>query len=248
MIGQYPLLWLAWEVDADRRRSRFYCGNAKPIRHDLPIYSNSPVPRFSTSISVNGVKLTDIEIDSGNASELDILASDATRIGLIPVTDGQARWIWGPEVASTVKVDTLGLGPFRKRDRIASAHVDLPMYTGNGLLGMGILREFNFVLDPVAGWLQLTPRAIRSLPRDRSTTGLQVSPMRNGLHVDHVMLNSPANYSGIVTGDVICRIGDKRVTRSPEEIAHLTKPPAGKRIQLTLCSGKLVSFHARQFY
>jgi predicted aspartyl protease len=248
ILGHDLLQWLRWEVDFDRHRTRFSCGGQSPLRHDLPVYDLDGMPRFFTVLTLNGTDVKDLLIDTGGGLDLLIPPSLAERLDLTPVSDVKLYWM-GRHMAQLMRMQSLRLGPYYRGERIVDVSAEVaPVWDPTGSVGIGVLGEFNFVFDPVAGWMQLSPRHSVSPLRKHPTTGLQLTYYGGQYKIIHVMLNSPAAAAGIAAGDKICGIAGLKLSGSQAQRQWLEFPSKGSRLSLTMCNGKNFRFIARPFY
>jgi hypothetical protein len=77
-----------------------------------------------------------------------------------------------------------------------------------GTLGMGLLRQFNIVLDYSRQEMILSKNSAFSQDRSFDRGGLWISPIQNGFQILDVLENGPAWNSGLRTGQVILAVNN----------------------------------------
>lgn len=100
-----------------------------------------PLGHYFVTATLDGERV-DLLVDTG-ASSIALPVEVADRIGLVR---GRERWVEtanGPAKGWTTSIDRLTIGPFERRD--VDALVVPGLQSGEGLLGMSFLREFELV-------------------------------------------------------------------------------------------------------
>ena len=120
----------------------------------------------------------------------------------------------GNFVAKTGKIHSVYLAGTRFSDLVSH---DLPNFQdpiGVGLIGSGLLRQFDLILDYENSLVALKPNNAFSTDSFADRSGLQIEPHKRGGIVKQVNPDSHAFKSGIRTGDLLTSINDVKISAS----------------------------------
>lgn len=250
VIGLQLLNHTAWEIDEDRHRIRLAPSGTVPIGDGVAIHQGPASSRLLTSLRIDGTDLPATMIDTGAEEAFILTRRAAERIPIKPVTDIASEGIGGIEIEELGHAtDTvIGSQSFGAQDlHILDAESILGSKGVESLIGMGILRRYNLVIDPSAGKMQLSARATAVPPPAKSTTGVQGMYADARLTIVHIMKNSPAEAARLKAGDAICAIDGKPMSQQLFD-SHWGRAAPGTRYRLTLCDGRIVRLVTRAFY
>ncbi len=105
----------------------------------------------------------------------------------------------------------------------------------SGIIGMGILRQFNVTFDYSRQQILLERSHSFGTPDVFNRAGFGVDPDWNGWKVGTVYANSPAAIAGMATGEKIRTIGGHNAaTLKLADIDKLLKQPVGTRLPITV--------------
>lgn len=214
-IGYELLKQVALRIDFDRKElvmwdSATFRYRGRGIKVPLVLHGHVPVVRGT----VDGTS-GDFEIDSGAEDSLslntpfvqsnDILHKYAARI------HGFAgEGVGGRENAYFVRVRKFELGGVEVSSIVTELSQETAGATAesdiSGLVGVGVLKRFNIVLDYGSKSLYLEPNANYKLPSVFNRAGFAPRITSAGLLVISVFPNTPASEAGIQPGDQIVSI------------------------------------------
>lgn len=256
IIGADLLGWVALEVDWDDNRMRLLQhAQAPSVGSRIPITFDAKTGQIITRLSINGLDVHRVEIDTGRDGAITLDRVLKAQIPELPgdVTDIAVHGLNGDTVLEDYfRVRDVGFGALHYADVPISVGVVRPpgFPPADALIGMDFLRQFNFVLDPPSGYITVLPRS-QSAPKPQTTTsGIQGLYTSEGLVVHHVMLNSPAQKAGLKDGDRVCAVDGERVDASWEHSAKRawSVGEPGTVVTLTLCDNTHISFKLTRFY
>ena len=84
----------------------------------------------------------------------------------------------------------------------------------DGVIGFDLIKKFDVVLDYKNKYIRLIQNKNYKTPLNYNLTGLLLRTKDNQVIVVSVMENSPAKDSGIIAGDHILSVDDKKFTSS----------------------------------
>ena len=257
ILGAKLFNWTALQVDFDHAMLRFLppgaaSGGVAVAEARLDPQSG----KILTSLEINGQRIDRVEISTGQSSDLrisgdvwrrvksagarvtDFASADVTGIALNDYTVLPQVSIGGQMVNDVTTVIDAKPGSVLDADHV------------NAVLGLDLLRRFNFVLDVDGGKLVVAPRRAPDPPMPKSTTGLQGEYDAGDYRIIHVMRGSPAERAGLKDGDRICAVDHQTVDGSwaGSENGKWSTGAAGKEVELTLCSGEVKSLMREEFY
>lgn len=256
VVGASALTINALQVDEDGSRLRL-------IPSGVSIHGMQRVPvrwegvnRLMTALRIGMRSFAHIMIDTGADSEI-LLTNEASPSlrgmpGLAD-TDIAAAGAGGIVVFQLATVRRAHLGPVEAHDLAVTFEARGNFLTSagaEGLIGMGMLARYNFVLDPAAGLLALSERSTPPATHPKSTIGVQALPGPDRLRILHVMRNSPAAAAGLREGQDICSVNGQRVDAAwaGSAMAHWGTSAPGTSFKVDLCDGKTVAVTAEAFY
>ncbi|MFT8953569.1 MAG: aspartyl protease family protein [Gluconobacter sp.] len=184
-------------------------------------------PMITAAAQVNGSPVRCV-IDTGGESFVRLNRSMAEHLGLWTDARPYAPVAQGGRI---VRVDTLSFGGVLfERPLALLLSTDRNTDISDGLIGLPTLRRFNigFDLDADALWLRRN-----SLPAPDyrcALSGLAVSEIDHGLHVDDVGSQSPAADAGLIPGDVI-------ETSEPANVIRQLNASAGEEVTFRVQRG-----------
>jgi predicted aspartyl protease len=254
IVGSDLLAYTALEVDCDHRRLRILPSGSRTLEGTaVPLRTQPPADRFITTVSIDGHALDTAVVDTG-ADEMAIRESTLSELGLEPnrLTDIMAMGIGGKHVLRYFRVDAVQFGDAQV-DRIP-AHIETSVFPDptpfQALIGMDLLRHFNFLIDPGAGHIIVAPRTTPVFRRAISTSGIQGEYRDDGAIIMHVMRGSPAAAAGLHDGDRVCAVDGAKVDATWQNSKlgnwHTDKP--GRRVTLRLCDGREKILTLAEFY
>jgi hypothetical protein len=256
VIGSSLISRFALQIDFDHKRLRLLPSGAKALEGvDLPVGLQISGGRIWTQMTI-GNRALRVLIDSGSAVALTL--SSSTWLSMPHqqghgITDLAYVGLGGEGVETLLTLGGIRFGSLPPVTALTTiepsegilSHIGFPALTGLGLLG-----NYNLVLDVPAGRMTLASRLRPVPPAPRSTVGVQVFYTADRLKVAHVMSGSPAAGSGLHAGDEICAINGDRITarwKSPP-LKDWSLVKAGTRYDLALCDGRHVRLVTRAFY
>jgi membrane-associated protease RseP (regulator of RpoE activity) len=206
----------------------------------------------SIPISIEGGPRVQATFDLGSDSPLLLSPAYATERGLL---HGRAHsTALGAGVEGTVLSDvtmlrSVGLGP----EQVHDIPVEIPRQwnrSTTAVIGLPVLERFSLRVDFRGNAVGMRPveAALREpFQKDRSGLG----PVRDGnsLRIIHIAPGSPAETAGLKAGDVIVAINGRKL----DDAYFATRPkegskPAGTHFELTLATGRIVSFILKDYY
>ena len=255
VIGSDVLGRFALQVDWDHDRFRLLpSGKASLGGSTISLEFDETTHQLATSLSVNGLSLGTVAVDTGADGTLTIAKSLVPRLAVSPdkVTDRMVMGISGSVVNDYFRAQEVRFGELRFANMPTNAgEVSDPGFpAADAQIEMEFLSQFNFVMDAPAGHIEVMPRAQPAPPLQKSTSGVQGSYRTGSLVINHVMRNSPAALAGLKDGDQVCAVNGQAVDASWEsgqQRAWSVGAP-GSEISLSLCSGNAVSFTLADFY
>jgi hypothetical protein len=232
------------EVDWDAKVVRFHDpssgsyraeGAVIPLRVERSQHTYVPGKVVIGRDTVN----LDMHLDTGARQALSLAPSTIARLTskpplAIPTIVGfGSRGIARGDV---IRTDALLLGNLTRDSVVTAVPANEPADAGR--VGLPILRNYNFAVDYHGGRLLLRPRREAVEAPRFTTTGLVLFPGRDSTErvVAHVIPTSPAAEAGLVPGDTIVSIGERRIVSLDEsglDRAILT-PQTGTPILITL--------------
>ena len=173
-----------------------------------------PVSAVQLESQVAGRESVALIIDTGAPSYL-YLNPDLTRGVVVPERSypEASNTFYGPVERTVGRVKTFSIGPFTFDNQLA--HFDQADFKdlgpAIGLIGNGVLRNFDLVLDYSTQTMWMRPNAgfEPSSPADRS--GISLKPHRLGGVAQWVAAGSAAGEIGLASGDVVTRLGGASV-------------------------------------
>jgi predicted aspartyl protease len=254
IVGSDLLAYTALQVDWDHRRLRILPSGSRTLEGTaVPLRTEPPADRFITTVSIDGHALETAIVDTG-ADEMAIRESTLSELRLEPnrLTDIMAVGIGGKHVLRYFRVDAVEFGDVQV-DRIP-AHIEASVFPDptpfQALIGMDLLRHFNFLIDPGAGHIIVAPRTTPVFRRAISTSGIQGEYSDDGAIIMHVMRGSPAAAAGLHEGDRVCAVDGAKVDATWQNSRlgnwHADKP--GRRVTLRLCDGREKIITLAEFY
>lgn len=255
IMGMDVLSKCAIEINADRNAVRI----GDPSSGEAPSYSTT-ISYSETNhypqipIVIDKVRLWE-RLDTGSNASLVIDSNSWATLDRshLRETTAMSTGLGGMFIEGLSILPAIALGRLEVRNVevriqpvVASATPDLAYR----VLGLGLLRRFNTVIDLSHNVLRLSPRKTPVPPDIKSTSGVLATVDGDHLRIDHVMRNSPAAQIGLTDKDQICRI-DGQVITSDYETSPLRKwsrDQAGRTVALTLCDGRQISLTLKDFY
>lgn len=255
LVGADILGCCALDIDYDARRFRILSSGRMPFTGSTaPLRRRSPNGVYQSEVTVAGVPLRPIIVDTGDGGSLTLSrtawASTGTRDARITTTLG-----WG--MGGAVVTDTLivpsfalaGMAPREAEARIEGEGGFSATVGAAGRLGFGILQRYRVLLDPRAGRMILQPGKAVAAGVIRSTSGLLVEFTGTALRVVHVMRGSPAAASGWKSGETICSADGIAVTEDVRDGAvEWTIGTPGRTVRIALCDGTERNLTLADFY
>jgi predicted aspartyl protease len=253
ILGADMLAQVAVVADRDSGTITFLRSGTRPSGDftTVPLGISEPGNHFVIPLWVNG-KGVDVRIDSGADSELRLVASRWP--SLIPATaratDLAQAGAGGIYVSPIADVDSATIGNLPIGEAIADRIADGGATRVDGVIGMGLLSRFNFILDARAGRLALARARKPFMVDDKTMVGIQGPLTDEGLKIIHVMARSPAQEAGLKDGDRICSVDGEKITaawKGTPKGKWMLGPP-GKVVTLGRCGGGTVQVTLRPFY
>jgi len=255
LVGADILGCCAIDIDYDARRFRILSSGRMPFTgNTAPLRRRSPNGVYQSEVTVAGVPLRPIIVDTGDGGSLTLSRAAWTSIGY---RDARITTTLGWGMGGAVVTDTLvvpsfsfaGLTPRETETRIESEGGFSAMVGAAGRLGTGLLQRYRVLLDPRAGRMILQPGKTVAAPVLRSTSGLLVEFTGTALRVVHVMRGSPAAAGGWKAGETICAADGIAVTEDVRDGAiEWTIGTPGRTVRIHLCDGSERSLTLADFY
>src|SRR5262249_8885464 len=162
------------------------------------------------------------EIDTGARSTLLLTGSFIEKNNLRerykPQAEGVTGWgIGGPIRAQITRAKTFKLGEIDIKSPATLLSLQkggtLSVSTTSGLIGWGVLRQFNLVFDYSRKQMIFEKNKYYGLPDVFDRMGMWISSSENGRHFEvyDVVAHGPAEIAGIKAGDKILAIDDENV-------------------------------------
>lgn len=206
----------------------------------------------SIPISIESGPRVQATFDIGSDSPLLLSPAYAAERGLLrgrAHSTALGAGVEGTVLSDVTMLRSVGLGP----EQVHDVPVEIPRQwnrSTTAVIGLPVLERFSLRVDFRGNALGMKPveAALREpFQKDRSGLG----PVRDGnsLRIIHIAPGSPAEAAGLKAGDVIVAINGKKLddayfaTRTKEG----SKPP-GTHFELTLATGRNVSFILKDYY
>jgi len=256
LVGTDVTAPYALDIDYEAHRFRLLRSGRLPFHGSIaPLRLGATWPFYGTSVTIRGVSIARIAIDTGDGTGLSLSrrAADVlpTRPALTTTTLDYA--LGGATIADLAILPEFQSGSLTIRN--VELRIEPPRgfaeATGMaGRIGSGLLQHYRVLLDPTAGRMVLAAGRDAGRPPLRSTSGLLLATRPNRLDVLHVMRGSPAERAGFTTGDTICAVDDVAITRSYEAsgLARWPIGAPGRTVRLTDCAGVARPITLRYFY
>lgn len=244
LVGADVLGCCALDIDYDARRFRILSSGRMPFTGSTaPLRRRTPNGVYQSEVTVAGVPLRPIIVDTGDGGSLTLSRTAWASIGY---RDARITTTLGWGMGGAVVTDTLivpsfsfaGLAPREAETRIEGDGGFSAMVGAAGRLGTGLLQRYRVLLDPKAGRMILQPSKTVAAPVIRSTSGLLVEFIGTALRVVHVMRGSPAAAGGWKAGEQICAADDIPVVEDVRDGAvEWTIGAPGRTVRIALCDG-----------
>jgi hypothetical protein len=240
-IGYDLLRRFVTEIDYVNRTVSFARGSAnralEPPWQTLPIDVSGRVPLLATGLS-SGASIESVQliVDTGAPSYV-YLNPDLTQRIEVPrrhfLTRGDG--FNGPFERMTGRVATFRVGAIVFNDLVT--HFDRTDFKdlrrGVGLIGNGVLRNFDVLFDYSAGTLSMRPNSRFDSGSTADRSGIDLEPHRLGAIVQSVAEDSAAGGVGLKHGDIVTRLDGQRVAqRNFDELKALL---SSKREAVDIC-------------
>ncbi|MGH6860273.1 MAG: aspartyl protease family protein [Phyllobacterium sp.] len=254
MIGIDLLAHTALQVDWDHDRIRLLPGGTTLAGRGVPLRISAPTNHLATGLSVNNHAFDPVAVDTGSDGAVAVQKSLLPQLS-VPANHLTSRLtsVAGGMITSDYfRAQTVQFGDLRFEK--LPTEVDELVVPGSrqfqARIGMEFLQRFNFLMDPRAGRMVMTPRVTPIPPTQISTSGVQGDYKPDGLNIVHVMRGSPAEKAGLKSGDRICMVDGEKVDASWENSGQrewsMGRP--GRRVILSLCNGDSKTLTLSEFY
>lgn len=238
-------------IDYDNLEMSIYEHGQGPIRGDMiPFYLNTGIPTIGASVILNNNEPLDgtFFVMSGAATTLDFNAPFADKHQIIDKTGKHFSYLvkdisknetphyeghiqqlkFGKEI-----IENLPIGISQAKSGVQS-HGDV-----SGIIGSGILRQFNVTIDVPGKRFFFTPNTSygKAMKVNSSGIDIQLSPDKTKVMIHKVFDESPAKEAGIKENDELISINGKTMNQITfPEIKELLKD-AGSEVELVIKSG-----------
>ncbi|MEZ0472819.1 aspartyl protease family protein [Luteimonas salinilitoris] len=190
-----------------------------PPWQTLPIDVSGRVPVITAQLRGEGSSQESVGLilDSGAPFYL-YLNPDLTEGVGIPLRHSlmRGKGFYGPIERITGRVAKFSIGRFAFDDQVTyfdrADFKDLPKAIG--LIGNGVLRNFDLVLDYSAREVSMRPIAGFDTGSVADRSGINLLPHRSGAYAQSVVAGSPADGVGLRSGDVVTHLDGERIERS----------------------------------
>lgn len=217
----------------------------------LPVERRGPFD--FVKVSVAGLPAIDALLDLGNGGALK-LPSDYWQkqpvLANLRYADSQAGGVGGMKQSRIVTFPTVSFAGTTFSNVPGSMGGDSqggqPQYGAN--LGIGILKQFDLVLDLGNNRLVLTPLAKPNFERDRS--GLRTVQQGGALEVAFASPQGPAAKAGLKQGDRIVAVDGRPIVADffATEAGKWNLADAGTPVTLSLADGRTIQLALADFY
>jgi hypothetical protein len=243
VLGYDTLSRVTVSIDYINRNVRFtrpetFTPPANAIAVPLRLDSNVP----TTRVSIDGVEAW-VHVDTGSNNTLDLAGPFVTKHGLL---DDQATL----SASGLIGLGGLGQslkGSIRSLHMAGFAFEDVPAYFHTaedgifanravaGILGAGILRQFDCTFDYARSTLWLVPNRNYVAPATDSPSGLSLRLVDAGALVIDVKPRSAAERAGIVAGDVVVGFNNRSLAREDfDRLLLALAGDTGRRVKVHL--------------
>lgn len=246
VIGLLILGDVGWEIDQDHHRFRLFRSGSIKIERPIPL--RLAQSRLFTNVTIDNHDVTQVVIDTGSDEQVYVSEDLAKSIDFKGRTDLAAAGVGGIAVQPFGKLTSFRIG--ERSVPVAYATVGGDRFKAEGgkaSIGMGVLQNYNMVVDPPGGKMTLTPRSIPLPEFSKSTSGVQGTYQDGRITIVHVMKNSPAAKIDLKAGDQICSINGKPMSESMVN-NHWGRAAPGTRYELGLCDGSTRKMTLQSFY
>lgn len=172
---------------------------------------------YGVDIELGSGSPVSLLIDTGMTGALALDFTEAWQRGVRPDPMRQAQWRVGIGGGGSAQIATAAFIQIAGR-AIAQLEMALARPAGGfpGAVGSGLLRYFNFVLDPSAGLLQMShePAGLAEHGAPGSSGAkfdFRMEWQRSGIRVESVRPGSPADRAGIRGGDFVISVNGEAV-------------------------------------
>lgn len=238
-------------IDYDNLEMSIYEHGQGPTSGDMiPFYLNTGIPTIGASVILNNNEPLDgtFFVMSGAATTLDFNAPFADKHQIIDKTGKHFSYLvkdisknetphyeghiqqlkFGKEI-----IENLPIGISQAKSGVQS-HGDV-----SGIIGSGILRQFNVTIDVPGKRFFFTPNTAygKAMKVNSSGIDIQLSPDKTKVMIHKVFDESPAKEAGIKENDELININGKTMNQITfPEIKELLKD-AGSEVELVIKSG-----------
>lgn len=238
-------------IDYDNLEMSIYEHGQGPTSGDMiPFYLNTGIPTIGASVILNNNEPLDgtFFVMSGAATTLDFNAPFADKHQIIDKTGKHFSYLvkdisknetphyeghiqqlkFGKEI-----IENLPIGISQAKSGVQS-HGDV-----SGIIGSGILRQFNVTIDVPGKRFFFTPNTAygKAMKVNSSGIDIQLSPDKTKVMIHKVFDESPAKEAGIKENDELISINGKTMNQITfPEIKELLKD-AGSEVELVIKSG-----------
>lgn len=126
----------------------------------------------------------------------------------------RSKGFYGPVERATGRLARFSIGRFEFDDQLA--HFDRTDYKNLpkaiGLIGNGVLRNFDLVLDYAGQTVSLRHNAAFDAGSTADRSGMHLVPHRLGASAQSVAAGSPADTIGLSSGDVVTHLDGKQIS------------------------------------
>jgi hypothetical protein len=149
--------------------------------------------------------------------------------------------ITGRSKTITVRAKSLKIGQYTLNKPVATlltnAKGDFP--GADGIIGIRVLRRFNFVLDLRKSRGYFEPRSIFQEPFPHRGTGIGITSSEKGMVVAYIEPGSDAIKLGAMTDDRVVEVNGVHLTpNNYQKLSAMFEMPLGSKITYTLQRGK----------